>query len=557
MGSSNESNYNENQIIEHFKIYNYENDSFTIDGHVHQNEGMQEFVYKLDVNIPNSVPPEFIFIVDQSGSMGSNFNYIITKTIPEVLDALKYNDRKIHLITFESCVYYYSLSKSELSKSQLSARGGTNMAESFNILEKIFSISKDKCRHFRILTISDGALSDQERTKEFGESLYQKYQNIFKINSQCIRLKNGSGYAESVGLMSVLKFNNVKQCHLVEHNSNDMANLAKVIIPLFLDDGLIGCSLKIKSEGSNIKNNPWDKNDTNTQPLEKGKITIFGDKNQPLYIENENKKEKIYIKCEKGEEINTDNYEEIIGKEKLNNMFQKLKMNKILNTAESQNENISIANYFKNLSKKTKRVNDSDNNLEYINEQIDYINNDNSIYYLNEDQKANYVQNLNDMNRIIEINMLKKDNKKLKKQMEEMMNFNINLSNELHKLQKKFENLEKNVEIIGDNNKKNETKINNNEKETISIKKDVEEMKMTLKEKEEEKKKKEEEKEKEEEEKKKNEEENIEENKEKVENVEKEGEKLKEEAKQKVEKEENDSGTDDDSVKKSELISDQ
>ena len=57
---------------------------------------------------------------------------------------------------------------------------------------------------------------------------------------------------------------------------------ADKLIPLFLDDGLIGCSLKIKSEGSNIKNNPWDKNDTNTQPLEKGKITIFGDKNQPV-----------------------------------------------------------------------------------------------------------------------------------------------------------------------------------------------------------------------------------------------------------------------------------
>ena len=102
---------------------------------------MQEFVYKLDVNIPNSVPPEFIFIVDQSGSMGSNFNYIITKTIPEVLNALKYNDRKIHLITFENYVYYYSLSKSELSKSKLSDGGDTRMAESFYILEKIFSIS--------------------------------------------------------------------------------------------------------------------------------------------------------------------------------------------------------------------------------------------------------------------------------------------------------------------------------------------------------------------------------------------------------------------------------
>lgn len=228
MGSSNELNFSENQIIEHFKIYNNGKENFTIDGHVHQNEGMQEYVYKLDVNIQNSIPPEFIFIVDKSGSMGSNFNYIITKTIPEILNCLGYNERKIHLITFESCISYYSLSKSELSKSRLSDGGGTSMAGSFNILEKIFSISKDKCKHFRILTISDGALSDQERTKECGELLYQKYQNIFKINSQCVRLKNGSS-VESVGLMSVLKFNNVKKCLLVDHNCNDMENLAKVV----------------------------------------------------------------------------------------------------------------------------------------------------------------------------------------------------------------------------------------------------------------------------------------------------------------------------------------
>ncbi len=37
-------------------------------------------------------------------------------------------------------------------------------------------------------------------------------------------------------------------CHLVEYNSNDMDNLVKVIIPLFIDDGLIGCSLQIKGD---------------------------------------------------------------------------------------------------------------------------------------------------------------------------------------------------------------------------------------------------------------------------------------------------------------------
>ena len=306
----------ENQINEHFKQYQYEKDNFNIDCNVHQNKGMNEYVYSLDVNINKTMPPEFIFIIDRSGSMGWTFNYIITKTIPEVLKALGYNNMKIHLITFESYVNYYSLSESELSKSSLRDGGDTYMAQSFNVLEKIFSIAKDKCKHFRILTISDGALSDQGTTKQNGEMLYQKYKDSFKINSQCVRLKNGNSYAESVGLMSVLKFNNVKHCYLVEHNPNDMSNLAKAIIPLFLNDGLSGCSLQIKGDDVNLKNNPWEENNSNAQVLEKGKVIIFADKNKPLYVENQTKK-PYYINCEKGEEINSDNYEEIIGKEKL------------------------------------------------------------------------------------------------------------------------------------------------------------------------------------------------------------------------------------------------
>ena len=57
-------------------------------------------------------------------------------------------------------------------------------------------------------------------------------------------------------------------------------------------------------------------------------------------------------------------------------------MNTLLNNNESINENILITNYFKDLSNFTKRENNSDYNFEYINEQTDYINNDNIIYNL-------------------------------------------------------------------------------------------------------------------------------------------------------------------------------
>ena len=42
---------------------------------------MNEYIAKIEIPIPKG-PPEFIFIVDRSGSMGFSFNDIITKSIP-------------------------------------------------------------------------------------------------------------------------------------------------------------------------------------------------------------------------------------------------------------------------------------------------------------------------------------------------------------------------------------------------------------------------------------------------------------------------------------------
>ena len=93
---------------------------------IYENKGMNEYIYKLDVNIPNLDPPEFIFIVDKSGSMGSSFNEIISRIIPEVLESLGYRNRKIHLITFDNNINYSYISQSELKKSK-SCSGGIHI----------------------------------------------------------------------------------------------------------------------------------------------------------------------------------------------------------------------------------------------------------------------------------------------------------------------------------------------------------------------------------------------------------------------------------------------
>ena len=364
---------------------------------IYRNEGMNEYIYKLDVNIPNLDPPEFIIIVDKSGSMGSAFNEIISRTIPEVLNSLGYGNRKVHLITFDNDVRYSSISKSELQNSKSSSGGKTFCAKSYDILETILNNLKEKCNNFRILIITDGKLFDQEDTKKKGELLYEKYKNSFKINSQCIRLCSKSeALADTGGIVSFLKFNNVKRCDLVNHKSSQLNSLSKIIIKLFIDDGLNRNNLKlIGDDDVKLKNFPWEETSSNIQPFRNGKYIIFGDKIKTLFIGSE--KTIIPLDCEKGEEINTNNYENIAN-QKINNIFQRFSINKLLNSELCEKENILIKIYFNGLCKKIKRDSANDKTLDYLKEKIKNIDNIKNINNLNEDIKAYYVKEIDEKN---------------------------------------------------------------------------------------------------------------------------------------------------------------
>ena len=352
---------------------------------IYPNKENNEFIYKFDINIPISEPPEFIFIIDKSGSMGKAYKFIIKETIPNVLKSLGYENKKIHLITFDNKAKYLYISQSELLELNCIAGGKTYMEKSYEFLETIFNSSKEKCNNFRILVISDGKLHDQNDTKKKGELLYKKYKNNFKINAQTIRLKTGSKTPDSSGIISFLKFNNVKSCELVNHESKKISSLAQKIIELFKDDELIGSDLEIKGDDVNLKSFPWEEGSRNSMPFKNGKNIIFCDKDRPLYIVNKNK--NISLKCEKRENGFASNFV----KEKIDNIIQIFKINKILNTEESIKENKLILDYIENLCKKTKEENINDDSIEYLNEIIDFYNefsDKNEIHNLDEEKKA-------------------------------------------------------------------------------------------------------------------------------------------------------------------------
>ena len=324
------------------------------------------------------------------------FNVIISRTIPDVLNFLGYGNRKVHLITFDNDVRYSSITKSELRNTKSISSGKTYCAKSYDILEKILNNFKEKCNNFRILIITDGILDDQKDTKKKGELLYEKFKNDFKINSQCIRLCSKSQEsADTEGIASFLKFNNVKRCDLVNHKSSQLNSLSKVIIKLFIDDGLNSNNLKlIGDDDVKLKNFPWEETSSNIQPFRNGKYIIFGDKIKTLFIGSA--KKIIPLDCEKGEEIKANSYE-IIVSQKLNNIFQRFSINKILNTKLCEEENILIKNYFDILCEKTKRENKNDKALDYLKEKIKNINNL-KVTNLDEDIKAYYVKEIDEKN---------------------------------------------------------------------------------------------------------------------------------------------------------------
>ena len=238
-------------------------------------------------------------------------------------------------------------------------------------------------------------LFDQQDTKKKGELLYEKYKNTFKINSQCIRLYT-SKEPDSEGMVSFLKFNNVKRCDLVNHKSSKINILSKVIINLFIDDGLNGNNLKlIGADHVNLKNFPWEETSSNIQPFKNGKYIIFGDKFKTLFIESG--KAIIPLDCKKGEEIKTNNYQDIASQQ-LNIFIQKYSINKLLNTELCEKENILIKNYFENLCKKTKRENENDKVLEFLKQKIKIIDDLKNISNLNEEWKALYIKERDETN---------------------------------------------------------------------------------------------------------------------------------------------------------------
>ena len=328
---------------------------------VHKNDGMNDFVIEMTLTKCDtksfSKQAEFIMILDVSGSMSSWVHNLVTNIIPRGLNLLNYADSDIiHLITFQSYVNYYRITVGELkNNSNITGNGGTSMA---NVYEKVKSVlnSSGIGKNYRILVLSDGIISDQEKTLEEAEKIknFVKSSN-YSISVGSIRYDSGYGMADTRAISSVLRLNtdNTKTRVLTEVSSSDKnETISQKIYQLFKDD-YFQTDFSMTSDKIKFGIDPWNEG-SNTVKLNEGRNIVFADKDPTL--ENVGIFENGQLKYKKddfknGYKLTYSNYNSLLGA-KIQMTSRKVRINKTTGSKEALAENKKIIDYFENFEKK-------------------------------------------------------------------------------------------------------------------------------------------------------------------------------------------------------------
>ena len=417
--------------------------------------------------IENSLP-YFIFIVDQSSSMDDYFKKIITSHIPDCLKSLNYPPEKIcNLITFCSRVFSSNLNTNDFINSNLNSWGCTYMNEIFDELEKTFEkLKPEKELMIRILAISDGEIHDRNRTKVKADKLFRKYKGQFKINAQAIRLKTSeNANPDTEALSSILQFSDFDS-KLIEIKEEEISSLGKIMTDLFKNDNLCGGELLLVSDKNNLKIYPWQENAQSKVQLNPDLNTIFIEKEEQneepnLEIQRNDEKCKLNLKIHPNLKYK---FENIVAPETLSVIEQKIKINKIINTPQTQEENKKIIKVISEFN------DDSENDEKAKNDEDNYINSleklekteQEKITKLNNDKKAIYINTKRNLKKVDDLIVNKNTLEDMLKEKESKMIMLAEIQNTLNK----FENSQnmKNFSDFSNPNIEEDIKNENKEK---------------------------------------------------------------------------------------------
>ena len=139
--------------------------------------------YVAKLNIPKSVvkestdQPNFILLLDRSGSMGQNVTRIINNILPTALNKLGYKpDDTIYIVTYDSIADVYKPKLKDLPSINICSRGSTNLEPGLDKLRQLFSLLDNKVR---LLHISDGNIWDIDEAIKKSESSPKVIKNLF------------------------------------------------------------------------------------------------------------------------------------------------------------------------------------------------------------------------------------------------------------------------------------------------------------------------------------------------------------------------------------------
>ena len=310
--------------------------------------------------------PKLVIILDISGSMGSQVTRFVQRIIPQVVKTIYGSNASntITLITFESEGYVNVYESDFIGLSELKniyANGCTYMAQAVDKFSEMIESKRYPNKIFRILTLSDGELHDQNDTMKSADKLKQLLQkeNIV-VNSQSLRLFTSSSQPDTRGLSSMLQLSTTGKQMLLDIDCSSSSDeiIVKTISDLFVNDGL-GDFLILKSKLNEncLQEEPWLPS-TNSIYLFSGINLLWINLKSPKddickEIENNfvicrKNKEELKIKCVLNDDISEKNYQELI-KDKIDFYFKQLKVCKIVNTEESLSKMDKIIAFFNNL----------------------------------------------------------------------------------------------------------------------------------------------------------------------------------------------------------------
>lgn len=303
----------------------------------------------------NTSGVETIVLLDISGSMGQNVRRVITQYIPDALSKVGYSDHDtIHLVTFASQSRHTIVTIPQLRASTQGCEGCTYMSPGVSMVSDIMLSSNS--RRFRLLSISDGELHDTDATIKVSNELATRLQSRgnYLINSTAIRLFTSSSQPDTRGLSNLLRIG-------TQNTNNLIVDIQALNNPQMITDHFsellcdsLGSSTKLTFKDDILMTSPWNP-PSNEVYLTEGTNTFWLSevpKEGSVLIVKDIKSRKCVEGVEvcQGSKLDFGSYNTVL-KDKVEFFMQKLKILKVVNTAEAQEEINSIVSYFKQLEK--------------------------------------------------------------------------------------------------------------------------------------------------------------------------------------------------------------